>query len=100
MRSSGVFLVVVRTPASVAHDATISATALSTATAQVETSSIHLQSTGELDVETAADGIHYQITVNGGNIPVESASYNAANHSVTLALPKDALSIGDAVTAR
>ncbi|MBV9865148.1 MAG: hypothetical protein JO316_07335, partial [Abitibacteriaceae bacterium] len=77
--------------------AAVSPVQLSTGTASVAKGSVTLKFIGGLDADTASDAAHYTVAVNGDAVPVESAGYDATNHSVTLSLPEGALQNGDRV---
>lgn len=47
--------------------------------------------------DTIYDAAHYNVTVNGKAVTVESAGYNANNHGVALGLADGALQAGDKV---
>ena len=70
---------------------------LSAATAYANSQSVQLTFTGALDAATAADATHYRVSVNGQAEPAQSAGYNAAGNSVTLALAAGPLHAGDHV---
>jgi len=70
---------------------------LSTGTVSVAKGSVTLRFIGGLDADTASDAAHYTVAVNGDAVPVESAGYDATNHSITLSLPEGALQNGDRV---
>ncbi|MBV9468241.1 MAG: hypothetical protein JOZ57_03290, partial [Abitibacteriaceae bacterium] len=74
-----------------------STVALSTSAARVTTDSVQLKFTAALDAESASDPAHYGVKVNGQAITVESAAYNATNHSVILSLPEGTLQSGNRV---
>ena len=74
------------------------ASKLSQATAHAVSGSVALRFLVALDAESAADPASYAVTVNGHAVAVESAGYNASQHTVTLALPEGALRAGDHVT--
>lgn len=70
---------------------------LSTGSANAATGLVTLRFGGALDEAAASDPTAYTVTVNGTPVAVESAAYAASKHTVTLALPENALRFGDEV---
>ena len=70
---------------------------LSTLTLDATRSSLRLRFTAALDAESAADTLHYRVTVNGHAVTVESAAYEATTHNVILSLPDGTLTATDHV---
>ena len=60
--------------------------------------SIELAFSGALDSTVAQDASHYTVEVNGVAVTLESATYNAATNTVTLALPSTSLNAGDTIS--
>lgn len=76
--------------------ATRSTVALSSASASAATQTIRLQFSQPLDSDTASDPADFTVVMDGLPLPLESASYDAARHMVTL-LTAAALRAGDPV---
>lgn len=79
--------------------ALVSNAQLSTASANSVTGFIALRFGGALNEAAASAPTSYAVMVNGTPVVVESAAYAASSHTVTLALPENALRFGDKVTA-
>ncbi|MBV9467806.1 MAG: hypothetical protein JO316_07350 [Abitibacteriaceae bacterium] len=90
-------VIVVKAAADVAVVSAASPVDVSSATFNVSQGSLGLRFNGDLEAQSASDTLHYTVTVNGNPVTVESAGYNATNHSVTLSLPEGALQNGDRV---
>ncbi|MBV9864692.1 MAG: hypothetical protein JO316_05035 [Abitibacteriaceae bacterium] len=86
---------VVTTATSVAR-----AIGLSKPDAQAQTGVICLQFVKALDAGEAGDTAHYEVTVNGQTVRVQSASYNSQAQRVDISLPDNSLHAGDTVTVR
>jgi len=85
------------TPSAGVQAAQSSDVKLSSMTADSGVPSITLAFSGALDSEVAQDASHYTVKVNGVAVTPQSATYNAASKTVTLALPSTSLNAGDDV---
>lgn len=89
----------IRTSSVVARMVTgVSAIEWSSVTGNASSSSIHLTSSIALNPTIAGDAAHYQVAINGTATPLQSASYNTINETVTLKLVPGSLRSGDEVT--
>lgn len=77
-----------------------SGASLSTATARASSQSVALTFNRSLDGTSGADPSHYAVSIAGRAVAIESAGYNPATRTVTLALPEASFSAGDALTVR
>lgn len=75
----------------------VRASGLSAALVQVKSQRVALNFVGALDAAGAEDVSHYSVTVNGRNVGVEAATYNASSHAVSLLLAPGSLQSGDKV---
>jgi Tol biopolymer transport system component len=82
----------------VALSRTVATTSSAAASAAADTVSINL--TAPLNTETAEETTPYSVSVNGNEVEVESASYNAATGAVTLYLPEGSLQAGDNIVVK
>jgi hypothetical protein len=73
---------------------------LSAISADAATSLITLRFIVPLASASAGDAASYRVTVAGQPMPVESASYDATTHRVTLALPEGRVRIGQRVVVQ
>lgn len=80
-----------------AHSAATATAKLSSSTVNAAAGSVTLKFLGALDADAASNAAYYSVTVNGTPVTPESAGYNAATHTVTLALPAGVLQSGDKV---
>jgi hypothetical protein len=70
---------------------------LSTASVSASSTSVRLMFTAALNADDAVTPNLYNVTVNGVEVAVESASYEASTRSVVLGLTENALQSGDLV---
>jgi hypothetical protein len=73
---------------------------LSGASARAASASIQLVFSGPLDRDTATNVTNYSVEVEGRSLEVESATYNSANHGITLGIPSGELNEGETVYIR
>jgi subtilisin-like proprotein convertase family protein len=96
-RSGTTTLQVLDNDSAAISNSTASSVKLSTATAQVASSSLRLRFTGALDAADATEAARWSVQVNGQVVEVESLAYDIAIFSVKLTLAEGSLKTGDPI---
>lgn len=78
----------------------VSPVTLSTTQINANAATIQLRFSGALDAATASEPTLFTVTIDGRPTAVQSASYNAVTHTITLALAEPSLAANSPVTVK